>query len=312
LTTATTERFEDLIAAAIGDDGAGMREALEALDRAPALSSMSFPVFVKAAPSEASDGKMRIEMEASNPSWDMDGQKVLPEGLILDYFLKAGKILYGHAPPGERVHPKCVIGEPVDAKITKERFWMVADLFPWKEYAKEIYADLTRISGNEPKGAAPKRVIWAPSFEGNAISYDPKDRRIVSSAFVRNVVIDYNVKNIKCWAKLAKAFAESGGSGGIAMSNPDIAALQPEEIGRGRGGRRRGMKTGPRDGSGPLGGTSLCSKACMGAAVGDEEEPRMRAAKALAHLINKHGITRDVAAKAVAELINRGGLLRGR
>lgn len=89
---------------------------------------------------------MVIEGVAATPDLDLDNQKMLPSGFILDYFLKSGFINWNHQ---MSVNPDSIIGQPIEAKVLNNEFKLKGKLFSWSNLAKDIYKLAINLQNDE-------------------------------------------------------------------------------------------------------------------------------------------------------------------
>ena len=77
---------------------------------------------------------MFVEGLASTDKLDLDQQILKPSGFILDYFKKSGFVNWNHQ---SSISPNAIIGEPVEAKVNDENFFLKAKLYGWSNLAKK-------------------------------------------------------------------------------------------------------------------------------------------------------------------------------
>lgn len=91
--------------------------------------------------------EMLIEGLAATPDLDLDKQRLKPSGFVLDYFLKTGFLNWNHQ---GAISPDAIIGEPVDVKVTNEKFYIKGRLYPWSTLARSVY-DVAKNLENDPQ-----------------------------------------------------------------------------------------------------------------------------------------------------------------
>ena len=102
---------------------------------------------------------MRISGVASTSDVDTDVEELDPNGFDLSYFKKQGFVNWNH-----NKNPESIIGEPVEAKVTKDgKFYIEADLYPDSKLAQDTY-ELAKMLG---KNSTSRKLGW--SIEGKAL-----------------------------------------------------------------------------------------------------------------------------------------------
>lgn len=91
--------------------------------------------------------EMLIEGLAATPDLDLDKQRLKPSGFVLDYFLKTGFLNWNHQ---GAISPDAIIGEPVDVKVTNEKFYIKGRLYSWSTLARSVY-DVAKNLENDPQ-----------------------------------------------------------------------------------------------------------------------------------------------------------------
>lgn len=136
---------------------------------------------------------MFVEGLASTDKLDLDQQILKPSGFILDYFKKSGFVNWNHQ---SSISPDAIIGEPVEAKVNDENFFLKAKLYGWSNLAKNIYT----IAVNLEKDKNSDRTLgW--SVEG--LTLELKDD-LVTKMLVTNVALCFTPKNNDSYAKIVK------------------------------------------------------------------------------------------------------------
>lgn len=135
---------------------------------------------------------MYLEGLASTPKIDLDNQVLKPSGFLLDYFTKSAFINWNH-----QNYPDCIIGEPVDVKVTGEKFFLKSKLYPWSNMAKSVY----EIALNLEKDKTSDRSLGY-SVEG--ITLDVDKNNIVNKLLVTGCAICFTPKNNDSYARVVK------------------------------------------------------------------------------------------------------------
>jgi hypothetical protein len=93
-----------------------------------------------------------VEGVASTSHRDYEDERVLPEGLDLSYFLKKGFIKYEHGK-----NPKQFIGEPIEARVTPQGFYLKGRLYKRSPLAAEAVDALETLE----KSGAKRGLHWS-------------------------------------------------------------------------------------------------------------------------------------------------------
>jgi hypothetical protein len=137
--------------------------------------------------------KMYIQGIAATPDLDLDKQKLKPSGFILDYFLQSGFLNWNHQ---GAVSPDAIIGEPIDAKVTNEDFFIKGKLYSWSNLAKSVY-DVAVNLENDPDT---DRTLGY-SVEGLALETEDE---YVSKLLVTGCACCFVPKNNKTYLQICK------------------------------------------------------------------------------------------------------------
>lgn len=136
---------------------------------------------------------MYIEGLASSDKLDLDNQVLKPSGFILDYFLKSGFINYNHQ---TSISPDAIIGEPTEAKVTGENFFLKAKLYPWSNLAKNVYTVAKKLEEDKTSD----RTL---GFSLEGLTLETKDN-LVSKMLLTGCAATFVPKNNSSWAKIVK------------------------------------------------------------------------------------------------------------
>lgn len=136
---------------------------------------------------------MLIEGLAATPNLDLDQQILKPSGFKLDYFLKSGFLNYNHQSGSS---PDAIIGEPVDAKVTNEQFYIKGKLYAWSKLARSLY-DIAKNLENDKES---DRNLGF-SIEGLTLK---TENNLVSSLLVTGCAICFVPKNNETYLQVVK------------------------------------------------------------------------------------------------------------
>lgn len=136
---------------------------------------------------------MIIEGLASSDDIDLDNQILKPSGFILDYFLKSGFINYNHQ---TSISPDAIIGEPTDAKVTGEKFFLKAKLYSWSNLARNVYTVAKKLEEDKTSD----RTL---GFSLEGLTLETKDN-LVSKMLLTGCAVTFVPKNNSSWARIVK------------------------------------------------------------------------------------------------------------
>jgi len=138
---------------------------------------------------------MVIEGIASDSSIDSDEEVLEPKGFELERFMSMGWVNYEHR---LRDDTKYIIGEPLEAKIVDNKFYIKAKLFKERELARNLYDTMIMLKEVGSK----KKIGW--SIEGKAITRDVRNPKIVKKALITGIAITAQPKNSNSYADIVK------------------------------------------------------------------------------------------------------------
>lgn len=163
------------------------------------MKNNNFNFFVKAeADSNGKKGKydnMFLFGEASNNTKDSDEEILEPSGYIIDNFIKNGTLNYEHQAKNSS---RYIVGEPVQAEIKNNRFFIKGKLWKGCEVAQDLWDTLHVMKENNSN----RTLGW--SIEGKAISRDPANPKRIIKALITNCALTFSPKNKNTWAQIAK------------------------------------------------------------------------------------------------------------
>ncbi|MDP3444514.1 MAG: hypothetical protein Q8T08_16775, partial [Ignavibacteria bacterium] len=158
------------------------------IDETSLEKSMSLPI-------EDRYKNMILEGVASDNSKDIDGEILEPSGYITEYFLKSGYINYEHL---AKKSPKFIIGEPVEAKVKGDEFFIKTKLWEKSEVARDVWDQLILM---KEQGTG-RKAGW--SIEGKTITKDKNNPKRITKALITNVALTFNPVNQNSWADISK------------------------------------------------------------------------------------------------------------
>lgn len=164
-----------------------------------------------------------IEGIASTPEKDFDGESLVQKGLdFKTYFLNNGFIKWEHTGKDGVPLPSQYIGEPLDAEIRPEGFWIKGRLYSDMPLAKDV---VDALKGLE-KSKANRKLKF--SVEGKVLERAKDNPKKILKALIRNVALTFNPINNTTWAQLVKSM--STGSPGSESVGADGSALRSESL----------------------------------------------------------------------------------
>lgn len=144
-------------------------------------------------PTDFNVDEMFIEGLAATPKLDLDKQVLKPSGFILDYFLKNGFLNWNHQ---GGVSPDAIIGEPTDAYVKDEKFYLKGKLYSWSNLAKSVY----KIAKNLEQDETTDRTLGF-SIEGLTLN---TQNDLVSQLLVTGCACCFVPKNDDTYLKICK------------------------------------------------------------------------------------------------------------
>lgn len=150
---------------------------------------------------KSSDGKpvdyadMRIKGIASTDDKDIDDEVLLNKGFDLSYFLNNGFINWHHQ---YKDNPSMIIGEPLDAKVTKKGLFVSGRLYD-TPVARQVYD----LANTLEKNSDSRRLGW--SIEGKATA---RKGTKITKARITGVAITPAPKNTSTYAEIVKAMSD--------------------------------------------------------------------------------------------------------
>jgi hypothetical protein len=142
---------------------------------------------------ETSDGKRIIRGRASAEAVDLQGEKVIQNGIDYNYFLKSGFIVDDHKTGVENR-----VGEPLEAKITNKGLEIKALIYKGKERSDYWWEHLKAI---EASGS--KRPVGF-SIEGKILK---RKGSVIEKCWLSNVAITTNPVCVDTFAEIVKSLS---------------------------------------------------------------------------------------------------------
>lgn len=138
---------------------------------------------------------MLIQGVASDPSEDTDGEKLMPIGYDLSRFKRYGFINYDHR---AKDNPKYFIGEPIDAKVKDNKFFVKGKLYSKSQMARDVWDTMILL-----KESGSNRQMGF-SIEGKALERDINNPKIIKRALITGLAMTLNPKNSNSYAEIVK------------------------------------------------------------------------------------------------------------
>lgn len=151
---------------------------------------------------------MRLEGIASTDDIDLDNQTLLNEGFDIDYLLQKGFINWHHQ---SKFSPSAIIGEPIDAKVTKKGLFVKGELYD-TPIARDAY-ELAKVLEKQSKT---RRLGW--SIEGKMLE---KSGDVITKAKITGIALTHSPKNPHTFAELAKAMTDGSTTKDLLSPDPD-------------------------------------------------------------------------------------------
>ena len=138
---------------------------------------------------------MILEGMASDNSKDSEGEVLEPSGYDVSRFMKSGFINFEHK---SKYDPKYLIGEPIDAKVKGDQFYVKGKLYKDSEIARNLWdtAIMMKSSG------ATRNLGW--SIEGKALERSIADPKRITKALITGVALTFNPVNASTFAEICK------------------------------------------------------------------------------------------------------------
>lgn len=138
-------------------------------------------------------GKLWIQGIASTESKDLQGEVVNQAGIDLSYFLQHGYFNDDH-----KAGPENKLGEPTEAKVTKNGLWVKGFLYPDKEKARG-YWDLM----HSQAASGSKRKVGF-SIQGKVLR---RKGNVIEKCWIQEIAVTTQPVNTTTWAEIAKSLS---------------------------------------------------------------------------------------------------------
>ena len=139
--------------------------------------------------------------EASDNSEDSDEEILEPSGYDIKDFLKKGLVNLEHYTT-RKGSSKYWIGEPIEAKVKGDKFFVKAKLWSKHPEARNFY-DTCMIM---QESGSTRKPGW--SIEGRALQRDPSNPKRILKAKINNIALTFTPKNKNSWADIVKGGQE--------------------------------------------------------------------------------------------------------
>lgn len=140
------------------------------------------------------DGKRWIQGIASTFDKDLQGERVIQNGIDYAYFLKHGYINDDH-----KEGPEHKVGEPVECRITKAGLWLKAFLYKGKDRSDYWWEHITALKGNDSK----RKVGF--SIQGKILR---REGTTISKCWLQDVAITASPVNTNTWTEIVKSLGK--------------------------------------------------------------------------------------------------------
>lgn len=144
---------------------------------------------------------MIVYGKASTNDEDKQGETLEPAGFDISSFLANGLINLEHFPT-RKGDPSYWIGEPIDAKIDGNDFFIKGKL--WKDHpkARALWDTLNIMKSS----GSTRKLGW--SIEGNAIERDKRNKKRILKAKINHVCLTFSPVNANTYADILKGNQE--------------------------------------------------------------------------------------------------------
>jgi hypothetical protein len=144
-------------------------------------------------------GKRWIQGIASTDGRDLQGEIIDQGGIEFSYFLKHGYFNDDH-----KSGPEFKVGQPTEAKITKNGLWVKGFLFKNPDPARESRADYYWNLMNELAVSGSDRKVGF-SIQGKVVR---RNGNKIEKCWIQDIAITTQPVNTATWAEIAKSLAK--------------------------------------------------------------------------------------------------------
>jgi hypothetical protein len=156
-------------------------------------------VVVKGGPDGADkSGKRWIQGIASTDGRDLQGEILEQNGIDLTYFLKHGYFNDDH-----KSGPEFKVGQPTEAKLTKNGLWVKGFLFKNPNSTEETRADYYWNLMNQLQASGSDRKVGF-SIQGKVIR---RNGTKIEKCWIQDIAITTQPVNVATWAEIAKSLS---------------------------------------------------------------------------------------------------------
>lgn len=138
---------------------------------------------------------MILQGRASTSQVDTDEQVLEPDGFNIDIFKSSGLINYEH---GAKKTPKMLIGEPVNALVKNNEFFIKGKLWEKHPVARDLWDTLHIMK----ESGSTRKLGW--SIEGVPLAKDPHNPNRITKALITHVALTFSPKNPGTFADICK------------------------------------------------------------------------------------------------------------
>lgn len=149
----------------------------------------------EASSKKSSDGRRWICGIASTADKDLQNEVVEQSGLDLSYFLKHGYLNNDHKPGF-----KNKVGQPTEAKLTKDGLWIKGFLFKNHETADEIWELMNALDAS----GAQRKIGF--SIQGKVVK---REGNVIKRAFLTDIAVTPSPVNTSTWAEIVKSLGSA-------------------------------------------------------------------------------------------------------
>lgn len=139
--------------------------------------------------------KMQIEGIASSNDEDSDEEILEPKGFDLSRFLKIGYINWDHQ---LKTDPTALLGEPIEAKIVNNKFYVKAKLYKDSPKARDLWDTMIML-----KNSGSTRSMGF-SIEGKALERSDSNPKHVTKALITGLAVTPSPKCESTYADIVK------------------------------------------------------------------------------------------------------------
>lgn len=138
-------------------------------------------------------GKRMIQGIASTADRDLQGEIVLQRGIDFDYFLRFGYINDDH-----KEGPEHKVGEPVEARFTKDGFWIKGFLYKGKDRSDHWWEHINVLA----QSGSTRKVGF--SIQGKILR---REGKTIAKCWLQDVAITASPVNTNTWAEIVKSLS---------------------------------------------------------------------------------------------------------